>query len=581
MQSSSRLPGRPLRALRTALAALLASGLALACQRGVERAPNDAPAPIVEEKAGLVATTAPPRLVVLLVIDQLPSWAFERDRALFADRRGGFGRLLAEGTHYARAVYPYAVTYTAPGHATIGTGTTPEIHGILANNWYSAAAGKEQPAEIDPASPVFAVGGDAPGILSTVTGASGAPLRVEGIADMLRRDRFGAARSVSISGKARAAALMAGRRPDIAVWYEPKTLAMTTSRAYADSLPAWLADLARQHPIASYLDAVWSPRDRALLARVTGIPDDGPGEGSEYEMGIHFPYAAARSTDPARALYATPFLDEIEVDTALAAVDAVGLGTDDVPDLLAVSFSAHDYAGHNWGQESWEMLDLNLRLDDQIGRLLDGLDRRIGADRYAVVLTSDHGAIRLAEHVNAAGGNAVRIAPETLVAAAEAAATSKLGPGHWIASYSASSLYPSADFLAAPAEAREAALDAIVSALRAIDGIGYVTRTDRVTGECDRRDGMDLLVCRSLCPGISGIVFIAPREGSLVTTYPTGTSHESPTLDDREVPVIVRVPGRPARRVEAPISALQVAPTVTRLLGVSAPPAATAAPLVP
>ena len=47
------------------------------------------------------------------------------------------------------------------------------------------------------------------------------------------------------------------------------------------------------------------------------------------------------------------------------------LGADDVPDLLAISFSAHDYAGHSWGPDSWEVLDLTLRLDRALGQLFD------------------------------------------------------------------------------------------------------------------------------------------------------------------------------------------------------------------
>jgi predicted AlkP superfamily pyrophosphatase or phosphodiesterase len=556
----------------------------LGCQRGVDPATdghsNGGRAPAAEAAATpAAAATAAPRLVVMIVIDQLPSWAFERDRAHFLARKGGLGRLLTEGTHYVRATFPYAMTYTAPGHATIGTGTTPDRHGIIANNWYRSASGSEQPAELDEASPVFAV--PAPGaadvtapFIAGMRGVSGRPLRVDGVADVLRRERFGRARSVTISGKARAACLVAGRQPDLAIWFEPTILAMTTSRFYATALPAWLATLAAQHPIAPYLDKVWEPLDRAELARLTGIPDNGAGEGSEYELGIQFPYAASRSTDPPRALFATPWLDIIEVDTALAAVDGEGLGADEIPDLLAISFSAHDYAGHNWGQESWELLDLTFRLDDELGRLFDGLDRRLGADSYAVVLTSDHGGLPLVER-SPASRRAVRIHPELIIATAERAAESRLGAGKWIADYSASSLYPTAAFAAAEPAAREAAIDAIIAALATIDGVGYVTRTDRVSGNCDARDGLDALVCRSLLPGSSGMIYLAPRDGSLVTDYPTGTSHEPPADEDRDVPIIVRAPGQKPGRVERQVSALQVAPTVAALLGISPPPAAT------
>ena len=33
-------------------------------------------------------------------------------------------------------------TYTGPGHASIYTGTTPAVHGIVANDWYDKNSGK-------------------------------------------------------------------------------------------------------------------------------------------------------------------------------------------------------------------------------------------------------------------------------------------------------------------------------------------------------------------------------------------------------------------------------------------------------
>ncbi|MEM9489195.1 MAG: alkaline phosphatase family protein, partial [Myxococcota bacterium] len=62
------------------------------------------------------------RLVVLIVVDQLPSWSFDRDAALL---KGGIARLIKSGVFYPEAEYPYSITYTAPGHAALGTGAPP------------------------------------------------------------------------------------------------------------------------------------------------------------------------------------------------------------------------------------------------------------------------------------------------------------------------------------------------------------------------------------------------------------------------------------------------------------------------
>jgi predicted AlkP superfamily pyrophosphatase or phosphodiesterase len=553
------------RCLATALAVILLAAPAPGCERREALAPGPAPA----------VTASPLRLVVLVVVDQLPSWSFERDRAHLT---GGFARLLAEGHLTRRAVYPYAATYTAAGHAALSTGAPPAVTGFPANGWYRPALGRDRSSHTDEASPTFAIPGISPRGASAA-GVSGRALRVEGLADVLRRATGGRGRSVALAIKGYAACFVAGREPDLAVWYEPRLTALTTSRWYADALPPWLLELAQTHSIPERLDDTWSPRDPALLARLSGVPDNSPGEGAEHEMGTTFPYALARATDPAKALRATAFADTILVDAALAAVDAEHLGEDPIADLLAVSFSAHDYAGHQWGQESWERLEVLLRLDEELARLLRGLDRRVGRDGYAVVLTSDHGATPLIEHSLAAGGHARRITQEALEEVAEAAAARVLGPGDWVAAISASTLYVVPALRDGDPARRDRALDAMVAALAAVDGMAFVRRTDGLVGDCDARPGLDALVCRSLVPGESGEIYLAGEDGSLITSYTTGTSHGTASDADRQVPLIVRVPGRPPGESDEPVSILRVAPTLAKLLGIPPPPAATEPPL--
>lgn len=55
---------------------------------------------------------------------------------------GGFKRLLKDGFSLENAHYNYIPTYTAVGHTSIYTGTTPSNHGIIGNHWYDKYAKK-------------------------------------------------------------------------------------------------------------------------------------------------------------------------------------------------------------------------------------------------------------------------------------------------------------------------------------------------------------------------------------------------------------------------------------------------------
>jgi hypothetical protein len=517
------------------------------------------------------APTAPAqlRLVVLVVIDQWPSWVFEKQQQLFT---GGIARLLREGAVVTNGEIPYANTFTAPGHATLGTGVAPRVHGIVGNYWYRRDEGRARPAEYDPGAAMLAVGpalgGDK---LDENDGVSGRALRSEGIADVLRRATSGTAHSVAIALKPRTACLVAGKHPDLAIWYEAAAGGMTTSKAYASEAPSWLVELARQHPASRYFGATWAPLDPALLQRATKLPDDAPGEVSEYGLGPAFPHALGAVESPEKAIVETPFADELVSQTVVVALDAMQLGQDDIPDFLAIGFGAHDYAGHDWGPESWEVLDVTLRLDRALGELFELLDARIGADRWAVIVTSDHGATPVVER--APSRSARRIPPKEIEQAAERALERELGaPGPWVADLVSSNLYMTAKFRELPADRREGALDAAVRAVAAVPNVAFAGRTDRFSPGCRIEQGAERAVCLGTVPGDAGELYVYPMAGSLISVYRGGTSHDAPFDDNRRVPILVSAPGLAHQLGDG--SVLQVAPTLATLLGIDPPTAA-------
>jgi hypothetical protein len=502
-----------------------------------------------------------PKLVVLIVVDQLPTWAFDRDRALFTH---GFARLLRGGGFVRAGQIPYANPFTAPGHASIATGAPPSVHGIIGNSWYRRAEGRERDAEYDVDAALMAVGTSHGGELATEDGASARGLLVDGVADALRT-ASARSKSIAIGLKPRAAAFIAGRKPDLAIWYEAAAGGMTTTRAYAAEAPAWLVRLAKDKPVSRFFAGEWTPRDAAMLARVTGIVDDAPGEGSVHGLDTTFPHRLSSSDRPERAFLHTPYGDEIVFDAATAALDALQLGADADPDLLALSFNARDYAGHLWGPDSWEALDLTLRLDERLGNFFDLLDERVGKGAWAVVLTSDHGATRVVERSPTKGARRIRSAEIT--EAVEGALIDKLGKGPWVTSVLSSNVYFT-PALAQHAE-RGGALDAAVAAIAKLPGVAIAGRVDQISGRCGERRGLEQALCWSSFPAESGDLYVVPTAGSLISDYKSGTHHDAPFDDNRQVPILVYGPGVAQQSGEGTL--LQVAPTVSALLRVPPP----------
>ena len=67
------------------------------------------------------------------------------------------------------------------------------------------------------------------------------------------------------------------------------------------------------------------------------------------------------------------------------------MGQDVDTDFLTLSFSSTDKIGHNFGVNSKEIQDTYLRLDKNIAQLLEELNEKVGEGNYTIFLTADHG----------------------------------------------------------------------------------------------------------------------------------------------------------------------------------------------
>ncbi|HEX7842507.1 MAG TPA: alkaline phosphatase family protein [Kofleriaceae bacterium] len=533
--------------LVVAVAVALVTALG-ACANPSPPRPAEAPRPGTE-----------PRLVVLLIVDQWPEWSFEAKRPALT---GGFDRLLREGEWHV-GQHPSAATITAVGHALLGTGEPPYHSGILANEWWHRDLEKQLKA-----------------IESEDGTLSARWLRVPGLGDAVAAAKTGG-KAVSISLKDRAAILPLGHA-GTAIWYDPKRVAWTSTAS-----PAWLAEWNAAHPIAAHLHDVWTPLPET--AGLAGVPDDAPGEVGEKDLGPTFPHKLDATRSPADAVFAAPLGNDLVFDTATAAIEREQLGADDKPDLLILSLSAHDYIGHGWGQESWETWDAVLRIDRRLGRFLADLDAKVGAGRWAMIATSDHGASPMPESLH--GG---RISYAQIQDAANRAAIAELGPGDWVANARYPTVYLSRAALAQKPRDLAVAMTKIVYALRSFPGLERVEKSGDFWGHCETRTADAFLICITLDPERSGEIVYMPAKGWVLEDSDdvVATGHGSLQPYDRLVPVILLPPGRTAHpALSGPdpttIEMGRIATVLARWLGVPPPsslprlPAAASAPAAP
>lgn len=309
---------------------------------------------------------APPArttLVVFITVDQLRGDYLDR---FGAQLTGGLGRLKARGAVFPNGSLDYAITETAPGHATGMSGRFPRSTGIFSNTL----------GVLDPQAPVLGGGG-----------LPASPFRFRGstLIDWLRA-QDPRSRALSVSRKDRGAILPLGRAKQAAYWYASDGR-FTTSTYYADTLPTWVRQFNARRLPHQYAGKSWT-----LLLPASSYPEPDSVAVENRGQDIAFPHLVpADSGLAARLLGNYPWMDQVTLDFALEGLQQLRLGQGPAVDLLAISLSSTDAVGHAFGPDSRELHDQVLRLDRMLGAFFDRLFQLRDSAGVIVALTGDHG----------------------------------------------------------------------------------------------------------------------------------------------------------------------------------------------
>src|SRR5208282_4023727 len=317
--------------------------------------------------ASASAYNARPKLVVVIVIDQFRGDYLERYRDQFGD--GGFRVFLDRGAYFTDCNYDYADTRTAPGHATLFTGSYTSEHGIVANEWWDPQKKKRVTSVEDDTTKLVGVG-----VSKTGPGASPHNLLSDTLGDELKLATGGRARVFAISLKDRAAVLPAGYAGDAAYWIDPKSGDWITSTYYRPDLPEWVRNFNGGHRAEKFWNREWKDSDgNALGSTAPRNAKDGTPAGFYEVVG------------------STPFANDYQLEFAKELVLYEKLGAGAATDLLVISLSANDILGHQVGPDSPQMRGMALELDRSLAEFFTFLGHQIGMANVWMALSADHG----------------------------------------------------------------------------------------------------------------------------------------------------------------------------------------------
>jgi predicted AlkP superfamily pyrophosphatase or phosphodiesterase len=499
------------------------------------------------------AYNARPKLVVIIVIDQFRADYLDRYHDQFAD--SGFRTFLDHGAWFTNCNYDYANTRTAPGHATLLTGTYTVGHGIGANEWWDPQKKRMVTSVQDDDTQLV-------GISDTKSGSSPHNLLADTLGDELKLATQGKAQVFGVSLKDRAAVLPAGYAGDGAYWIDPKTGAWVTSTYYRADLPPWVKEFNSSSRAGKYWNRDWKDSDgNTLRSTAPRKTKDGSSAGFYDVVG------------------STPFANDYEFEFARELVLYEKLGAGEATDLLIVSLSANDILGHQVGPDTPGMKAMALALDRQLSEFFNFLGHQVGLANIWMVLSADHGVAPLPAYANGLRIHAANLGEKKLLEQINTSLASKIGSSPKT-QFVKELDYPLAflDQDAFPPRVKEEdAEQAVGEALKQVGLRGYYTRSQLAQGLVPPTE-LGRKYAHSFTPHGGWYVIGVPAPFTVGST--SGTDHATPYTYDTHVPLaFYGIPFQPGiyRTAAEPID---LAATLAALLGINAPTAATGRVLI-
>lgn len=518
-----------------------------------------------------MATPTKPKLVVGVVVDQMRNDYIDLFWTHYEDN--GFKRLVNNGFRFKNNHFNYIPTKTAVGHTSIYTGTVPENHGIIANSWYDKKSSRMTYCTED--STVSSIG-------TTANTGKMSPRKMltTTITDENRISTQLRSKTIGIALKDRGAILPAGHTANAAYWFHGEDEGRWISSSYyMDTLPQWVQQFNESNKAQSYL------KEWDTLYPISSYIESGDDK-NNYELGFKgrtnatFPYdlkKLSKDNKNLEIIRTTPYGNDLTTDFALAAIEGEELGQGDETDFLTISYSSTDYIGHNFGVNSKEIEDTYIRLDKNIATLLSFLDAKLGKDNYIIFLTADHAGVHVPAYLKSLGVPAGYFDAKELRKSLEDFTEKEFGEKRLISNVSNEQVFLNKHLINEKDIDEDKMLKELANYILSFDYVHQVyTRTQLKDRDYTR--GVAALLKNGFNHKRSGDILYV-LEPSVITYRAQGSTHGSGYTYDTHVPLLFYgqniKKGYTTKRSEI----VDIAPTISFLLGISLPNSAVGKPL--
>ncbi len=495
----------------------------------------------------------PPRLVVGITVDQLRTDYLEALQHLFGEK--GFKRLMQEGVMCEHVVFDFPNVDKASATATIYTGTTPFYHGIPSERIFNTTSLKEENVLHDPSK----MGN------YTEETYSLDRLRTSTLSDEVKIVGNGLGRVYSVAPDAQQAMISAGHAANSAYWLNEENGKWATSTYYKD-VPYYIEHINYYRSLSSRIDTMaWVPV--YTPDRYTALP---------YTTS-KYPFKRIFFRGKYAPFKTSALVNREVTDVAVEFLDKGLLGRRGFLDMLNVGYTAGVYLDATTQQYSLELQDAYVRLDRDIARLLDEIERQVGLNNAVIFLTSTgyfKGEGKEPGMYNVPSGE---FYPPRAVSLLNVYLMAVYGQGNWVLGYHNQQLFLNAKLIKEKGLNGDDVRNSAASFLIQMAGVQDVYTLQRLllSSGSDRATSLR----NGLCPKLTGDLLLDLCPGWEVVYEDAKDTREYVRINSIPTPCFIMAPGIQPKRITVPVRATAIAPTVSRLLRIRSPNGSFEAPL--
>lgn len=339
----------------------------------------------VEAQTQNKANSKSPKVVMGIVIENMRPDYIQRFWNKF--KADGFKKIYTEGAVCSNVKLTLHNQNYASGTATLFTGVSPSMHGIVDKTWYDRLSKDEVDCTDD--NTYTTIGAE-----SKAGNASPTFLMANTITDNLKIITQGKAKVFSAALNRESAIFAAGHAADAGYWFDIESGRMVSSSFYVQTVPDWVRIFNSENYASKYSYRTWTTllpeieyteclRDDYLLER---------GFFGEFNTYPHSVNKYVTRTKDFRPFKTTPSANLMIKDFTLRMMENEDIGTDDVTDFVTAIFSSMDYENGSFGPASLEMMDTYLYLDQYIGELITAAEKKYGKENVLFFLTGNTSA---------------------------------------------------------------------------------------------------------------------------------------------------------------------------------------------